>query len=147
MAQAPSQQDKCAKLAQTFVHSDTCCQKGTMASTKRKADELAQEDEQESKDRQNEECALKKNLVTYFRRQVGGHRVKTSEDDRNIIKKCQGAYHGMGEAQKLEFAQAFKANKRSGSFQWMKEYTESLVTRKTTTTAAREKYMTRSFAI
>ena len=123
MAQAHSQQDNCAPLAQTLVHPDTCCQKGAMASTKRKADEPAQKEEQSSKDRQKEEYALKNNLVTYFRRQVGGHMVKTPDDDMNILKKCQGAYHGMGAAQKLEFAQAFKANKSTGTFQWMKEYT------------------------
>ena len=88
MAQAPSQRDKCAKLSQTFVHSDTCCQKGTMAPTKRKADELEQGDEQERKDRQKEACALKNMLVTYLRQQVGGHMVKTSGDDMNIFKKC-----------------------------------------------------------
>ena len=76
MAQAPSQQDKCAKLAQTFVHSDTCCQKGTMASTKRKADELPPKDEQSSRAQQR----VVNDLTTFFRRQRGGHYVKTSPD-------------------------------------------------------------------
>ena len=137
MAQAPSQQDKCAKLAQTFVHSDTCCQKGTMASTKRKADELEQGDEQERKGSMKD----KNMLVTYLRRHTcHGHMKKTSDGDMNILKKCQGVYHDMGAAQKLEFASAFKANKRNGAIPaWMKGYVESVMIRK--------EYMTRSFAI
>ena len=42
---------------------------------------------------------------------------------------------------------AFKANKRTNTLQWMKEYTDSVVTKKTTKNSATEKYMTRSFAI
>ena len=147
MAQAPSQQDKCAKLAQTFVHSDTCCQKGTMASAKREADELAPRDEQSSKAQHKEEQTIKNNLQTFFRRQVGGHMVRTSPEDKVLINNGKKAYETMNGAQKLESAMAFKANKRTSTFQWMKEYTDSLVTKKNTTITAMEKYMTRSFAI
>ena len=143
MAQAPSQQDKCAKLAQTFVHSDICFQKGIMASTKRKADELPPKDEQSSRAQQR----VVNDLTTFFRRQLGGHYVKTSPDNKVLINNGKGAYETMNSAQKLEFAMAFKANKRTSTFQWMKEYTDSLVTMKKTTNSAMEKYMTRSFAI
>ena len=66
MAQGPSQQDNCAKLAQTLVHPDACCQKGTMTSTKRKADELAPRDEQSNKAQHKEEQTIKNNLQTCF---------------------------------------------------------------------------------
>jgi hypothetical protein len=112
-----------------------------MASTKRKADELEQGDEQERKDGLQEAQGLKNMLVTYLRRHTcHGHMKKTSDGDMNILKKCQGVYNDMGAAQKLEFASAFKANKRNGAIPaWMKGYVESVMIRK--------EYMTRSFAI
>ena len=68
-------------------------------------------------------------------------------EDKVLINNGKRAYETMNSAQKLEFAMAFKANKRTTTFQWMKEYTDSLVTMKKTTNSAMEKYMTRSFAI
>ena len=118
-----------------------------MASTKRKADELAPRDEQSSKAQHKEEQTIKNNLQTFFRRQVGGHMVRTSPEDKVLINNGKKAYETMNGAQKLELAMAFKANKRTSTFQWMKEYTDSSVTKKTTQNPATEKYMTRSFAI
>ena len=110
-----------------------------MASFKRKADELAQGEEQEGNEMKSEH-ALENNLTTYLGRHVNGD-LKTSGEDMYIYKMCQGVYKDMGPADKLEFAYAFKANKRNGSIPArMKEYVESVVIRK-------EKYMTRSFAI
>lgn len=73
--------------------------------------------------------------------------VRTSPENKVLINNGKKAYETMNDAQKLEFAMAFKANKRTSTFQWMKEYTDSLVTKKTTQNSATEKYMTRSFAI
>ena len=73
--------------------------------------------------------------------------VRTSPEDKVLINNGKKAYETMNDAQKVEFAMAFKANKRTSTFQWMKEYTDSLVTVKKTTNSAMEKYMTRSFAI
>jgi hypothetical protein len=110
-----------------------------MASFKRKADELAQGEEQEGNEMKSEH-ALENNLTTYLRRHVNGD-LKTSGEDMYIYKMCQGVYKDMGPADKLEFAYAFDAIKKCGTIPaWMKAYVDQVMIKKA-------KYMTRSFPI
>ena len=90
---------------------------------------------------------LKNNLTTYFRRQASGFYKNTSEEDVAIAKNSQTQYKGMSKTEQLAFAKAFQANKHSKSFQWMKDFTDSLSVKTQTSDKALEKYMTRSFAI
>lgn len=93
------------------------------------------------------ETQMKNNLTTYFERQVSGFYSNTSEEDRLVASKSQAHYKQMDDHEKFEFAKAFQANKHSKQIQWMKDFTDTLVTKKKTTEAGTEKYMTRSFAI
>jgi transcription termination factor NusB len=107
---------------------------------KRKTEDVPQDQDPNAKARKN-------NLCTYFQRQASGFYSKTTEEDRALAKQSQTQYKAMPDNEKIEFAKAFQANKHSKHFQWMKDFTDSLVTRKKTLDAAVEKYMTRSFAI
>ena len=90
---------------------------------------------------------LKNNLTTYFQRQVSGYYSKTSEEDRKLCETHQLQYKAMADHDKLDFAKSFQANKQTKSFQWMKDFTDRLVTRKKSVETTKQKYMTRSFAI
>jgi transcription termination factor NusB len=107
---------------------------------KRKGDEATQGEDKESK-------VLKNNLCTYFKRQSEGLYAKTTEEDKALAKKAQTQYQAMPDNEKIQFAKAFQANKHSKNFQWVKDFTDSLVAKKKTLDAGVEKYMTRSFAI
>ena len=107
---------------------------------KRKSSEIPQGDDEQTK-------VLKNNLCTYFRRQASGFYKNTTDEERAQIKDAQQKYKAMSNAEKTDFAKAFQANKHSKSFQWMKEFVDTLQTKKNTSDSALEKYMTRSFAI
>ena len=90
---------------------------------------------------------LKNNLCTYFRRQTNGFYKNTSEEEQSIARNSQTQYKGMSKTEQIAFAKAFQANKHSKSFQWIKDFTDTLQTKTKTSDKAVEKYMTRSFAI
>ena len=95
----------------------------------------------------NEEV-LKNNLATYFNRhQPGsGYYKRTSEEDRKVASDAQEKYNAMAESDKVEFAKCFLQTKGTKHFQWMKDFTDSLLIKKKSTEGGLEKYTTRSFA-
>jgi hypothetical protein len=93
------------------------------------------------------EKRLRSNLTTYFQRQVSGYYAKTTEKERKEVKGHQDHYMTLAEADKNEFAKAFQSNKHTKNLQWMKDYTDSLTTKRFSTEKKKAKYMTRSFAI
>ena len=107
---------------------------------KRKNNEISTGEDEHAK-------VLKNNLTTYFRRQASGFYTKTSPEDQAVAKEAQQKYKAMSNAHKTEFAKAFQANKGTKNFQWMKDFCDTLQTKKITSDTAVEKYMTRSFAI
>jgi hypothetical protein len=113
-----------------------------MPAKKRSEEEQVQE---ESGDKKRK--LMRNNLTTYFSRQVSGYYSKTTEEDRKTCKMYKDQYQNMAEADKLEFAKAFQSNKQTKNVQWMKDFSDSLVTARKSTETAKEKYMTRTFAL
>ena len=113
-----------------------------VVAAKRKT-ECAPQDEPSAK----VQTVLKNNLSTYFQRQASGWYVKTTPEQKCQAMAAQAQYKTMSETSRMDFVKAFQANKHSKNFQWMKEFTDTLVIKNKTTDVARHKYMTRSFAI
>ena len=105
-----------------------------MAANKRKGDEATQGEDKETK-------IMKNNLSTYFKRQSEGFYAKTSNEDIALAKKAQTQYQAMPDNEKVQFAKAFQANKGSKNFQWVKDFTDTLVAKKKTLDAKVEKCM------
>ena len=124
----------------------TCKRRLREALRRMPAKRKSEEEQLQEVDPQTEK-RMRSNLTTYFQRQVSGYYAKTTEKERKEVKGHQDHYVKLSETEKNEFAKAFQSNKHTKNLQWMKDYTDSLVTKRASKETAKEKYMTRSFAI
>jgi len=91
------------------------------------------------------EKVMKNDLATFFNRQKNGFYKRTSDEDRKMASDALEKYNAMEDKDKIEFAKCFQQNKGTKHFQWIKDFTDSLLIKKKSTEGVMEKYMTRSF--
>ena len=80
---------------------------------------------------------------TFFTRMAKGFYKKASAQEKKDAQDALDTYQELEDDEKKDFVQAFKTNKGSKNFGWVKDFSDRLASRKTTKEEVLEKYMTR----
>ena len=97
-----------------------------------------------AKKAKNSTTTAKGELVTFLSRmRDGNYKKRCSEDDRAQATDTLNQYNSLAQEEKASFALAYQTNKDAKTFQWAREFMQTVRVTKDDEEEAIEKYMTR----
>ena len=88
--------------------------------------------------------SAKGEVVTFLSRmQAGQYRKRCSEDERSEAAETLQQYNSLAQEEKASFALAYQGNKDAKTFQWARDFMQTVNVAKEDEEESTEKYMTR----